>query len=195
MMCRTVFFVIVSLMAFLPLKTMGDEQKIRWVGTPAEIVIDRSEHRLMVKKEGVVLRSFTVALGSGGRKAKEKRGDRKTPNGTYKITELRSSDRFYLFVELNYPNVRDALRGLKNKLITKQQYNAILDAHIYGGRPPQNTPLGGQIGIHGIGNETKDRVEIHQIADWTQGCIALRNEEVDALLAYIDVGTTVKIQD
>ena len=171
------------------------EQKINWIGEPAQIVIDRSEQRLMVKKNGVVLRSFDAAFGSGGKKAKKQRGDRRTPNGEYKISDIRSSDRFHLFVEINYPNVRDALRGLKTELITKKQYNAILDAHIYGHRPPQNTPLGGQLGIHGIGNETQDKIDIHEIADWTQGCIALRNHEVDALLSYIDVGTVVTIQD
>jgi murein L,D-transpeptidase YafK len=170
-------------------------QKVAWEDTPSEIVVDRSEQRLMIKKNGNVLRSFDAAFGSGGRKAKQKRGDRLTPTGVYKISEIRRSDRFHLFLEINYPNVRDAVRGLKSKLISKKQYNAILDAHIYRKRPPQNTPLGGQLGIHGIGNETKDKIEIHQIADWTQGCIALRNHEVEALLSYIDVGTTVTIQD
>jgi murein L,D-transpeptidase YafK len=171
------------------------EQKIRWIGSPAEIVIDRSEHRLMIKKDGVVLRSFKASFGSGGRKSKQKRGDCKTPNGIYKISDVGDSEKFHLFLELNYPNVRDAVYGLRNDVITKQQYNRILDAHLEGRRPPQNTPLGGQIGIHGIGYETNEKIEIHQIADWTQGCIALRNSEVEALLGYIDVGTTVKIQD
>jgi murein L,D-transpeptidase YafK len=170
-------------------------QKVAFGDSPTEIVVDRSEQRLMIKKNGNVLRSFDAAFGSGGRKAKQKRGDRLTPTGVYKISEIRRSDRFHLFFEINYPNVRDAVRGLKSKLISKKQYNAILDAHIYRKRPPQNTPLGGQLGIHGIGNETKDKIEIHQIADWTQGCIALRNHEVEALLSYIDVGTTVTIQD
>ncbi len=171
------------------------QQKVTWVGTPAEIVIDRSEQRLMIKKDGNVMRSFDAAFGSGGKKAKQKRGDRLTPKGVYKIIDIRKSDKFYLFIEINYPSVRDAMRGLKKEIINKRQYNAILDAHIYRKRPPQNTPLGGQIGIHGIGYETKDKIEIHEIADWTQGCIALRNHEMDALLPYISTGTTVTIQD
>ena len=171
------------------------QQKVTWADTPAEIVVDRSEQRLMIKKNGNVMRSFDAAFGSGGRKAKQKRGDRLTPNGVYKITDIRDSDRFHLFIEINYPSVRDAMRGLKAEIINRKQYNAILDAHIYRKRPPQNTPLGGQLGIHGIGNETKDKIEIHEIADWTQGCIALRNHEVDALLSYIEIGTTVTIQD
>jgi hypothetical protein len=109
--------------------------------------------------------------------------------------EVRESDRFHLFIQLNYPSVRDAINGLKTETITKQQYRDILDAHIYGQLPPQNTKLGGAIGIHGIGYETKDKLEIHELANWTQGCIALRNNEVEQLTSYISKGTTVKITD
>ena len=160
-----------------------------------ELIIDRSEHKLIVKKEGVTLRTFKVALGSGGRKAKAHEGDHKTPKGTYRISKIRDSKRFHMFLQLNYPNMKDAGRALKNHLISRKQYQDILDAHNYGKLPPQNTALGGQIGIHGIGFETKDKLEIHQIADWTKGCIALRNDEVEELSRFIHVGTTVSIID
>jgi murein L,D-transpeptidase YafK len=160
-----------------------------------DLVVKRSENRLVIEKEGQVIRSFHVALGSGGRQAKQRVGDRRTPLGEYQIMEVRESDRFHLFIQLNYPSVRDAINGLKTETITKQQYRDILDAHIYGQLPPQNTKLGGAIGIHGIGYETKDKLEIHELANWTQGCIALRNNEVEQLTSYISKGTTVKITD
>ncbi|PCH63577.1 MAG: L,D-transpeptidase [Gammaproteobacteria bacterium] len=160
-----------------------------------ELVIDRSEHKLIVKKNGSTLRTFKVALGSGGRKAKLQQGDHKTPKGNYQITKIRDSSRFHMFLQINYPNMNDAGRALKNHVITRKQYQDILDAHSYGRLPPQNTALGGSIGIHGIGHETKDKIEIHQIADWTQGCIALRNDEVEELSRFIHVGTTVSIID
>lgn len=160
-----------------------------------ELVIKRSEKRLLVQKDGEVLRSFHVALGSGGSKAKMKSGDRLTPLGKYHITQVRDSDRFHLFIQIDYPSVRDAINALKEDRISKVQYRKILDAHIFGNLPPQNTPLGGAIGIHGIGVETKDKIEIHEIADWTQGCIALRNAEVEQLTKYISKGTQVTITD
>ena len=160
-----------------------------------ELVIDRSEHKLIVKKDGSTLRTFKVALGSGGRKAKLQQGDHKTPKGSYQISKIRDSSRFHMFLQINYPNMKDAGRALKNHVITRKQYQDILDAHSYGRLPPQNTALGGSIGIHGIGHETKDKIEIHQIADWTQGCIALRNDEVEELSRFIHVGTTVSIID
>ncbi len=146
-------------------------------------------------KNDVVLSSFRVAFGSGGRKAKLQQGDHTTPKGKYRIKRVRDSDRFYSFLQLDYPSVNDAITALESHLITKADYNAIVDAHIAGKIPPQNTPLGGSIGIHGIGVETQDRIEIHQIADWTQGCIALRNDEIDVLKRYIKVGTEVTIID
>ncbi|MBL1320667.1 MAG: L,D-transpeptidase [Methylophaga sp.] len=160
-----------------------------------ELIVIRSEHKLLVVKNDVVLNSFRAAFGSGGRKAKLRRGDHTTPKGVYRIKKMRDSERFHSFLQLDYPSVNDAITALASKIITKAQYNAILDAHIAGKMPPQNTPLGGSIGIHGIGIETQDRIEIHQIADWTQGCIALRNDEVDILKRYIKIGTEIIIVD
>jgi len=160
-----------------------------------EIVILRSEHLLQVKKNDIILRSFTAAFGSGGNKTKRQQGDYITPKGSYKISNIRSSGRFHLFMQINYPSIEDADRGLKNYIITQQQYQAIVSAHNKNKLPPQNTALGGIIGLHGIGVETQDKLDIHQFADWTQGCIALRNDEIDDLKRYIKVGTKVTITD
>ena len=53
--------------------------------------------------------------------------------------------------------------------------------------------LAGAIGIHGIGTETKEKINIHQNIDWTEGCIALRNDEVEELSRYVSVGTAINI--
>lgn len=160
-----------------------------------ELLIVRSTHTLTVKQGDVTLRTFKVAFGSGGKKAKLREGDHTTPKGTYLINTVRDSDRFHLFMHLNYPNMNDAKRALKSKLISRKQYRAIFVAQLEGQMPPQYTGLGGAIGIHGIGVETKDKIEIHQFADWTQGCIAMRNEEIEALSRYISAGTKVTITD
>ncbi|NOQ82218.1 MAG: L,D-transpeptidase family protein [Methylophaga sp.] len=160
-----------------------------------ELVVLRNQHQLLVKKDGITLRTFKVAFGSGGRKSKLREGDHTTPKGTYQINKVRDSGRFHLFIQLNYPNMNDAKRALKNHTITRMQYRDILDAHNKGRLPPQNTALGGAIGLHGIGLETKDKLEIHQIADWTQGCIAMRNHEIEELSRYIHVGTPINIID
>ncbi len=160
-----------------------------------EIVISRSAHTLSVKKGDVTLNTFKVAFGSGGRKAKLKEGDRTTPKGTYQISKIRDSENFHMFMLLDYPNMEDAKRALKKALITRKEYRAILLAHIEGRLPPQNTALGGTIGIHGIGIESEEKLEIHRYIDWTKGCIAMRNKEIDTLNHYIKPGTKVFITD
>jgi murein L,D-transpeptidase YafK len=160
-----------------------------------ELLISRSKHTLSVKQGDVTLNTFKVAFGSGGKKAKMKEGDHTTPKGAYLINKIRDSENFHLFMLLNYPNMEDAKRALKDNLITRTQYRSILLAQIEGRLPPQNTALGGSIGIHGIGIETDEKIEIHQYLDWTKGCIAMRNDEVDALRRYIAPGTKVIITD
>lgn len=165
------------------------------VNDAVEIVIVRGDKKLLVRQNNVVIRSFDVALGSGGRRAKEIEGDRLTPTGSYRIMQVRDSDQFYLFMHLNYPNVDDAKNALQQGRIDRVLYRKILGAHIYNELPPQNTPLGGAIGIHGIGDETDEKLGIHELSNWTRGCIALRNAEVRELKKYVQVGTPVIIVD
>lgn len=160
-----------------------------------ELLVLRSKHELIVKQNGNILRTFKVAFGSGGRKAKLRLGDHTTPKGQYYISKMKDSDRFHLFFQISYPNLDDAKRALKTHLITREEYRSILDAQLAGKLPPQNTDLGGAIGIHGIGVETKNKLAIHEVADWTQGCIAMRNDYIEELGRYINVGTPINIVD
>ena len=164
-------------------------------GNGVEIIIVRDQNKLLIKKDNRTIKTFRAAFGSGGKQAKVREGDRKTPKGHYRILEVRSSDNFHTFMQLNYPNMDDAKRAFKSGLIDRTQYRRILGAHLYEELPPQNTVLGGLIGIHGIGVETQDKVEIHQMTNWTKGCIALRNSEIEELNKYVSHGTSVIIID
>jgi len=163
--------------------------------TGTEIVISRSENKLFVMKNGITLRQYHVAFGMGGMKAKRQEGDRKTPIGNYQIIKIKENSRFHRFIQLNYPAIEDAKRALGTHLISQSEYQGIVNAHRLHRLPPQNTALGGAIGIHGIGDETQDKIDIHNNIDWTKGCIAMRNKEIDELLSYISSGTKVIIRD
>ena len=160
-----------------------------------EIVIVRDQNQLLIKKDKNTIKTFHAAFGSGGRQAKVREGDRKTPKGYYRIHEVRSSNQFLTFMQLNYPNMNDAKNALKSGLIDRKEYRRILGAHLYNELPPQNTVLGGLIGIHGIGSETQEKIDIHEISNWTKGCIALRNSEIRELQKYVSHGTPVIIID
>ena len=163
------------------------------IGT--EIVISRSENKLFVMKNGITLKQYYVAFGMGGMKGKRLEGDRKTPLGDYQVITARDSSRFHRFILLNYPAMEDAERALGTHLITQNEYQRIVNAHRVRRLPPQDTALGGAIGIHGIGDETSKKVEIHNNIDWTKGCIAMRNHEIEELSRYVDVGTYISIID
>lgn len=160
-----------------------------------EIVIDKTARLLLVRAGAEVLKTFRVAVGRGGHGDKSMRGDNKTPIGTYRVIGFNDRSKFDTFIRLNYPNVKDAFYGLRNEVITRDDFDDIVAALRSGRTPPQNTALGGAIGIHGIGEETAEKLNIHDSLDWTEGCIALRNAEVRELRPFVSVGTRVVIRE
>ena len=159
------------------------------------IEIIKSKQTLLVKHGDTVARRYHVTLGSGGPGDKRHRGDDKTPIGVYRIVKLKDNSKFFLFMLLNYPNVKDAFFGLKDRLINRTQFDEIIDALKQGKVPPQNTRLGGFIGIHGLGDVDAEKLSIHEHYNWTQGCIALTNAQIEDLRHYVTVGTEVVINE
>lgn len=159
------------------------------------IEIYKSSQALLVKDGEQTIRQYRVASGKGGQGTKRQMGDNKTPTGKYKIIELRDNSRFHFFMQINYPNTLDAWYGYRNDLIDGKEFRNIVEAISQGAMPPQDTPLGGYIGLHGIGEVTNEKLDIHGRHDWTEGCIALTNEEISELRDYIDIGTTIIIND
>ncbi len=162
---------------------------------PYYLEIDKSERLLKVKHAGETYRQFHVAYGRGGPGDKQRLGDRKTPEGIYRVAGFNESTNFHFFIRLNYPNVEDAFSGLRNNIISEREFNQIIESLKFGRLPPQNTALGGAIGIHGVGLETVEKLKIHSNLNWTKGCLALTNEEVLTLRQYVSIGTEVIIKE
>ncbi len=163
------------------------------LGAGYDIEVNKKKRVLTVREGERVRATFPIALGRGGPGDKRKLGDRKTPVGTYRIVGVDNSTAFDTFLRLNYPNVKDAFYGLKSRLISRPEFDRIVTALRNNQVPPQNTRLGGAIGIHGLGEETPEKVHIQNKLDWTQGCIALRNHDLHELRGFVDVGTRVVI--
>ena len=160
-----------------------------------DIEIHKSDQLLLLKRGDKITKRYHVALGSGGRGDKREAGDRRTPLGVYHLQEITDRSPFHLFMRLDYPNVKDAYFGLKNKLITRAEFDRIVSARKTGTLPPQNTRLGGSIGIHGLPAEDRDTLIIHRHTNWTKGCIALTNPEANELRNLVAVGTKVTIKE
>lgn len=165
------------------------------VAGPFELEVSKRDQLLLVKEDGQTIRKFHIAYGRGGDGSKARLGDNKTPTGVYRITEFKSDSRFYYFMLLDYPSLLDAWRGYQNELINAMQFRQIATAHRDHTVPPQNTALGGYIGIHGIGDVNTEKLELHDKFNWTEGCIALKNEEINELRKYVTIGTRVTISE
>lgn len=156
------------------------------------IMVDTREHSLSVWDQGRLVDKFEhIAIGRKGASELKYNGDKKTPVGRYRVTRITRSKRFHLYIGLDYPNLDDARRARDAGILDEREFDVIRRAIEARKVPPQDTVLGGHIGIHGIG---RGDPEIHELFDWTNGCIALTNEEIDRLARRVRVGTLVVIR-
>ena len=155
------------------------------------LVDTRAGELLVLDGSTVRLRLRDVAIGRFGATSEKRRGDGYTPIGDYRVTRLRRHDKFHFFIDIDYPSVADARRGYAAGLIDEAEKRAIVDAHSRGETPPQHTELGGLLGIHGVGVGDP---EIHRQFNWTRGCIALEDWQVDELSSWVRIGMPVQIR-
>lgn len=148
------------------------------------ILVYKAKRKLELYSGGAVVRTYRVGLGLNPVPDKVRQGDRATPEGEFYVFVKNDKSAFYLSLGLSYPNIEDAERGLRDKLITRAQRDAIVRAIQRKATPPQNTRLGGDIYIHGHGASS----------DWTWGCVALENDDIRELFNAVSVGTPVTIK-
>ena len=133
-----------------------------------KVLVVKSERRLYLLQDGSVVRSFRVALGPNPLGPKMFAGDGRTPEGLYVLDWRNVSSRFYRAIHISYPSDDDAERALQ-----------------FGGNP------GGLIMVHG---QPIDGFNGHNpYFDWTEGCIALSNQEMDEVWMAVDDGTLIEI--
>ena len=132
-----------------------------------------------------------ISIGRFGTTWAKRKGDRKTPLGEFRIAWIKRDSRFHRFLGLDYPNLDHARQAYKEGLLTAENWNAIRLASSSAGLPLQDTVLGGQIGLHGIGEGDSS---VHEQFNWTNGCVAMTNEQIDLVLNWVSVGTRVVIR-
>lgn len=156
------------------------------------ILIDTEVRRLDVYRGYTLLKRFrNIALGSGGPAPLHLEGDATTPLGEFRILHVNHDSRFHIFLGLDYPTMAHMNRAREQGLIDAITHEAFMNAASLRRTPPQDTPLGGHIGIHGIGSGDPD---IHARFDWTRGCIALTNEQIEQLSRLVRPGARVFIR-
>lgn len=133
--------------------------------------VDKSEGRMELMERGAVVRSYSVAFGGNPQGHKRQQGDEKTPEGRYTLDYVKEDSSFYRAMHVSYPNGRDRA-----------------DAAMRGVLP------GGLIMVHGQRNGLGWLAPLMQRFNWTDGCIALTNDEMDEFLTLVSVGTSIEIR-
>jgi murein L,D-transpeptidase YafK len=157
------------------------------------IFVDKSERRMEVNDGRGYRESFRVALGQTPLGDKRREGDGRTPEGEFYVCTRVVHNRFHRFLGVSYPGPDDAHRGSRAGLLQPIEVRAILRAFRTRSVPPWGTAVGGNIGIHGYGRR-RDRAAEHAAGrDWTDGCIAVTNEEIERVYDHVRVGTRLVI--
>ncbi len=135
------------------------------------IVVLKAQRTLTLLREGKTLKSYKVALGSDPLGPKTRAGDNKTPEGVYSIDSRNAHSHYHLALHISYPNAADRERARR-----------------LGVNP------GGDIMIHGLPPQWAWVGAVHRQTDWTLGCIAVTNAEIEEIWALVPTGTPIEIK-
>jgi murein L,D-transpeptidase YafK len=148
----------------VPALALADERADR-------ILIEKSERRLTLFRDGKVLKTYRSALGRTPVGHKQQEGDGRTPEGNYFIDFKNRRSGYHLALRISYPDAQDRISA-----------------------QTRNVPAGGDIMIHGLRNGLGWLGSLHLLHDWTDGCIALTNSEVEEVWHLVDLNTAVEIR-
>lgn len=135
------------------------------------IVVEKGKRKLHAYSKGILMKTYRISIGRNPKGDKEFEGDRKTPEGLYYINDKNPNSGYYKNLGISYPNKDD-----------------VDHAKVLGKKP------GGLIKIHGLKKGRGWIGRLHLLKDWTFGCIALTNTEIDELYAAVKIGTPIEIR-
>ena len=135
------------------------------------IVVIKSAHTMTLYAANQPLKTYKVALGRGAGDAKQRKGDHETPEGHYVIDSRNPNSRFHLALHVSYPNAEDRARA-----------------------KALGQPTGGDIMVHGVESKFRWLGGLQHDADWTDGCIAVTDKEMDEIWKAVPLGTPIEIQ-
>lgn len=159
--------IIIAIYLFYPYTPLPSDIKID------QLLVDKSDRKLMVVSNGSVVKSYTIALGDNPIGHKEMEGDEKTPEGLYSINDKRGIGQsgFYKNLGVSYPSAADKANAKRK-----------------GVNP------GGAIKIHALKNGMGFIGRLQRWRDWTNGCMAITNEEMEDLWKHVKIGTPIEIR-
>jgi len=166
------YFLGLALLLFIALVIYNyfPEQRLPANSNIDSLTVNKSKHQLLVYSEGKLLKSYSVSFGDNPIGHKEFEGDEKTPEGLYTINAKNDKSGYHKNLGISYPNAKD-----------------IAHAREIG------KPAGGDIKIHALKNKLGFINKLQRWVNWTNGCIAVTNSEMDELYAAVKIGTHITI--
>ncbi|MDP3150530.1 MAG: L,D-transpeptidase [Ignavibacteria bacterium] len=156
------------------------------------IVINRTTFELALYSDTILVKKYRAVFGRNPL-AKRSANDNATPIGVYKICEIVTSHKYGKLFKLTYPNLQDVEAGLAKGILSQDEYEKLRFDNNYGECVNAETKLGGNVGIHGIGELNFIFKNLPFVFNWTDGSIAISNENIDELYNVITKGTEVVI--
>lgn len=135
------------------------------------VLVNKSQSRLYLMKKGKIIKDFHVVFGENPHGHKQQEGDKRTPEGRYTLDFKKSDSAYYRAIRISYPNKKDIQRARER------------------GQKP-----GGDIMIHGQKNGRGWLAPFSRFFNWTDGCIAVTDAEIEEIWSAVDVGTPIEIQ-
>lgn len=135
------------------------------------VVVHKAERELLLVTEGKILKRYRIALGGHPQGHKTQEGDRRTPEGVYRIAGRNPRSAYHLSLRISYPNEDDRIQAAR-----------------------RGVSPGGDIMIHGLPNGFGWIGRWHRWADWTAGCIAVTDSEIEEIWRSVPDGTPVEIK-
>lgn len=135
------------------------------------VLVWKAKRKLYLLRDGRVLHRYRVALGREPEGPKRREGDGRTPEGVYRLDWRNPDSRFHRSIHISYPNEDERARAAR-----------------------RGVDPGGQIMLHGLPDGLEGFEETHRRRDWTEGCIAVTNDEMDEIWALVEDGTVIEIR-
>jgi murein L,D-transpeptidase YafK len=164
-MKKKVFFVVFALISCLPGQVFAS------IVQADKVVVIKKKRVLLLVKDGEILRRYRVAIGRNPVGTKTRQGDNRTPEGVYVLDKRNPRSRFYRSIHISYPNSDDISRAQR-----------------------RGVSPGCDIMIHGLPRNYEDVGDLHTVTDWTKGCIAVTNAEIDEIWSFVPDGTPIEIR-
>lgn len=180
----TLFVVLLPLLSFKP-DANADLYNVRLDPSRINVskvflLVDKSDYRMYLYEDVKLLKIYKVVFGNEDASDKYMQGDRRTPNGTFRISNKRIDNRWSRFLLLDYPNAESYQR------FQERQSKGLIR---------KGADIGGGIGIHGV-ESASGIVDtyVDQRINWTLGCVSMKDRDVNELYNIVAVGTPVVIR-